>query len=113
MLPPQNLAKDPPRLFEDLLAMCDEEERIDLPILQKSLVIERRNEGLPRSSSGDDEVPGTPDRPCLLQFTQDWLLPLFRLEVEGEEVARVVGLRKCTREAPGRGFRTVKRLEPI
>lgn len=50
------------------------------------------------------------------KLAEDRLLPILRLEVEGEEVARALRLRERADEAAGRSFRAValdERPEPV
>jgi hypothetical protein len=86
-------------LIEDLLAVRDEEERVDLACAQELLVVECCDERLARPGDGDDEVPRPAGGARVLELPQDGLLPLLRLEVEREEVGRALGLGERTNEA--------------
>jgi hypothetical protein len=109
----EHLAKDAPRLLEDLLAVSDEQERVDLVVALQVGIVERSDERLPGAGRGHDEVLRPAGRARFRELAQDRLLPILGLQVEGEEVAGALRLRERADEPPGRVLRAVEGLEAV
>ncbi len=71
----QHLAVGAQRLFENLPAVRDEEQRGFAPVLAQPPVVQRRDDGLPRAGGGDDQVVVMAvDGACHLEPVEDLLL---------------------------------------